>query len=130
MEEVLWSLSQQSRGLQNVRKDIGHVWDDEASREINSRYLNPHEQDDGRMQTAMNEQRELLNQAGRKLESTKELARQIEECAAMVAEKLRFAEHDMDNAYSNYDLYVQYNAEARSKFPLVQELISHANAAC
>lgn len=130
LEETLWPLSQQSRSLQDLRRDISHVWNDEAAREINSRYLNPHEGDNSRMQTALNKQKELLEQASQKLESTKEFAQQIEECAAVVTEKLRFVEQDMDNAYSNYDLYVQYNSDARSKFPLVQELISHANAAC
>jgi hypothetical protein len=130
LEETLWLLSQQSRALQDLRRDISHVWNDEAAREINSRYLNPHESDDSRMQMALNNQKELLEQAGQMLESTKEFAQQIEECAAVVTEKLRFAEQDMDNAYSNYDLYVQYNSDARAKFPLVQELIHHANAAC
>jgi hypothetical protein len=130
LEETLWPLSQQSRALQELRRDIRHVWNDEAAREINSRYLNPHESDDGRMQTALNKQKDLLEQAGQKLESTREFAQLIEECAAVVTEKLRFVEQDMDNAYSNYDLYVQYNSDARAKFPLVQELISHANAAC
>lgn len=130
LEEALWSLSQQSRALQNLRRDISHVWNDEAAREINSRYLNQHETDVSHLQTALNEQRELLQQAGQKLESTKEIAQQLEECAAVVTEKLLFAEQDMENAYSNYDLYIQYNSDARSKFPLVQELISHANAAC
>lgn len=130
LEEALWSLSQQERALQDLRRDICHVWNDEAAREINSRYLNPHESDVSRMQTALNKQKELLEQASQKLESTRELAQRIEECAVVIAEKLRFVEQDMDNAYSNYDLYVQYNSDARSKFPLVQELISHANAAC
>jgi hypothetical protein len=130
LEEVLWSMSQQSRALQDLRKDIGRVWDDEAAREINSRFLNPHEQDDGRMRREMDEQGKLLERAGRELESATDFARQVDECAAAVAERLRFAEQDMDSAYSSYDLYVHYNAEAASKFPAVQELIRRANAAC
>lgn len=129
-EETLWLMSQQSRVLQDLRKDVGRVWDDEAAREVNSRYLNPHEQDDARMRGEMDEQRQLLERAGRELEAAKEFARQADECAAAVAEKLRFAEQDMDSAYSNFDLYVHYNAEANSKFPAVRELIGRANAAC
>jgi hypothetical protein len=130
LEEPLWLLSQQSRALQDLRKDIMHVWDDEAAREINGRYFNPHEKDDSKLKAALNEQRELLEQADRSLESAKDIAQVVDECAAVVMEKLQFAEQDMDSAYSNYDLYLQYNSEARSKFPLVQELIIHANAAC
>jgi hypothetical protein len=130
LEETLWLMSQQSRVLQDLRKDVGHVWDDEAAREINSRFLNLHEEDDVRMRSEMNEQRQLLERAGRELESAKEFAQQADECAAAVAEKLQFTEQDMDSAYSNFDLYVHYNAEANSKFPVVQELIRRANASC
>lgn len=130
LEETLWLMSQQSRVLQDLRKDVGRVWDDEAAREINSRFLNLHEQDDALMRSEMNEQGQLLERAGRELESAKEFAQLADECAAAAAEKLRFAEQDMDSAYSNFDLYVHYNAEANSKFPAVQELIRRANAAC
>ena len=130
MDEVLWSMSQRSRALQDLRKDISHVWDDEAAREINSRYLNLHEQDDHRMRIAMNEQCELLEQGQEQLEATKDLALQVDEGSAVVTEKLRFAEQDLNNSYSNFDLYVHYNSEACSRFPLVQELLSHANSAC
>lgn len=130
LEETLWLMSQQSRVLQDLRKDVGRVWDDEAAREINSRFLNLHEQDDVLMRSEMNEQGQLLERAGRELESAREFAQQADECAAAAAEKLRFAEQDMDSAYSNFDLYVHYNAESNSKFPVVQELIRRANAAC
>jgi hypothetical protein len=130
IEDALWSMSQRSRALQDLRKDIGQVWVDDAAREINGRYLDPLESDDHRMRTAMNEQSEHLEQAGRQLESANDFALQIDECSKVVTEKLRFAEQDMGNSYSKYDLYVHYNAEARSKFPLVRELIDHANSAC
>lgn len=130
LEETLWLMSQQSRVLQDLRKDIGRVWEDEAAREINSRFLNPHEEDDGRMRSEMNEQRSFLERAGRELETAEVCAQQVNECAAAVAERLRYAEQDMESAYSNFDLYVHYNAEANSKFPAVRDLIRRANAAC
>jgi hypothetical protein len=130
LEETLWSMSQQSRVLRDLRKDIGRFWDDEAAREINSRFLNPHEHDDGLMLREMNEQRRLLEQAERELEAAIEFARQVDEYAAAVAEKLRFTEQDMDSAYSSFDVYVHYNSEANSKFPVVRNLINRANAAC
>jgi hypothetical protein len=130
LEETLWLMSQQSRALQDLRKEVGHIWNDEAAREINSRFLNPHEQDDDLMRHELGEQETLLERAGRELESAKVFAQQVEECAAAVAERLRFAEQDMDSAYSNYDLYINYNAEAVAKFPAVEELIRRANASC
>jgi hypothetical protein len=130
MEETLWSMSQRSRMLQELRNDIRRVWDDEAAHQINSRYLNPHEADNVRMTAGLNEQSELLKTAEQHLEFAKSLEWQIDECAAMVTEKLRFAEQDLDGSYSNYDRYVHYNAEACSRFPLVQQLIDRANLAC
>ncbi|HBB89485.1 MAG TPA: hypothetical protein DC047_17915 [Blastocatellia bacterium] len=130
MEETLWFMAQRSRTLQALRKDIHHVWDDEAAREINSRYLNPHETDSDRMAIGLREQNGHLKTAEQHLELANSLELQIDECAAVVEEKLRFAEQDMDGSYSNYDQYVHYNAEARSKFPVVQQLIGRANSAC
>jgi hypothetical protein len=130
MHEALWSMSQRSRSLQDLRKDIRNVWNDEAASDVNGRYLDPHEFEDDRMSTALGEQRELLEHAAQTLESTTDLTLLIDECSAFVTEKLQFAEQDMDNSYSDFDQYVHYNSEARSKFPLVLELIDHANAAC
>lgn len=130
LEDDLWLLSQQSRSLQDLRREIRHVWDDEAARAINSRYLAPHEQDEERLRDALNEQSRALESAARELTAADGFARRADECGAVVAEKLRFAEQDMDNAFSNYDLYVRYNSDARSKFSVVSELIDHANAAC
>ena len=130
MQDTVWSMSQRSRVLQDLRKDISHVWDDGAAREINGRYLDPQESEDDRMRTGLKEQSELLERAYQAVISATDLTLEIDECSAIVTERLRFAEQDMDNSYSNFDLYVHYNSEARSKFPLVLELIDHANAAC
>jgi len=130
MHEALWSMSQRSRSLQELRKDIRNVWNDQAARDVNRRYLDPQEFEDDRMRTALGEQREFLEHAAQKLHSTTDLTLLIDECSAFITEKLKFAEQDMDNSYSDFDQYVHYNSEARSKFPLVLELIDHANAAC
>jgi hypothetical protein len=130
LAETLWSMSQRSRTLQELRKDIRLVWDDEAAREINSRYLNPHESDDVRMSVTLNDQSEHLRTAEQHLDLANSLELQIDECAAVVADKLRFANQDLDSSYSDYDQYVHYNAESRAKFPLVRQLISRANSAC
>lgn len=130
MEETLWAISQRSRTLQELRKDIRHVWDDEAAHEITSRYLNPHETDSDRMTVALTDQNEHLKTAEQHLELARSLELEIDECAALVDEKLRFCTQDMDSSYNNYDHYMHYNGEARMKFPLVQDLIGRANSAC
>ena len=129
-DDVLWSVTQQSRVLQDLRRDIRIVWEDEAAREINSRYLNPHEADDLSMREEMKEQSELLKQAGHKVTAANEFGRQVEDLSKTVAERSQFARQDLDNAYSSYDVFVQYNADARSKFPTIRQLINRANSAC
>jgi hypothetical protein len=130
LEEALWSISQQSRVLQHLRRDIRMVWEDEAARELNGRYLNPHETDDLSMREQMKEQVELVKQAHNQVTQAEEFGRQAEDFAKSVCERAQFARQDLDNAYSHYDLYVQYNSDARSKFPVIQQLINRANDAC
>jgi len=130
LEDALWSINQQSRVLQNLRRDIRLVWEDEAARELNARYLNPHEIDDLSTREQMKEQVELVKQAQKQVREAEEFGRQAEDFSKTVCERTQFARQDLDSAYSNYDLYVQYNSDARSKFPVIQRLINQANDAC
>jgi hypothetical protein len=130
LDDAIWSLTQASRVLQELRGDISVVWEDEAAREINSRYLNPHEVDALSMRDEMQGQAELLKQADNKLHAAKEFRQQADNLSKTVAERSQFARQDLDNAYSSYDVFVQYNADARSKLPTIQQLINRANSAC
>jgi hypothetical protein len=130
MEEAIWSLSQQSRVLQDLRKDKRGVWNDEAAREINSRYLNPHEIDSQQMLAALEQQKRALDQTDARLGAAQADAQQADAYAMVVIDKLKFVEQDITNAFSLYDLFVQYNSDARSKLPRVYELIHYANNAC
>ncbi|HKQ09099.1 MAG TPA: hypothetical protein VJ464_28510 [Blastocatellia bacterium] len=130
MEEALWSLAQQSRVLQDLRKDNRSVWNDEAAREINSRYLDPHEIDSQQMLAALGQQQNSLDLIDAKLKEAQADAQQADAYARVVIDKLKFVEQDITNAFSHYDLFVKYNSDARSKFPRVYELIHHANNAC
>jgi hypothetical protein len=130
LDEALWSATQQSRVLQELRRDISIVWEDQAARDINGRYLNPHETDDLSMREGISEQAERLKQAKDRCEVAKNLGQQAEEFSLTIAERTKFARQDLVNAYSSFDVFVQYNADARSKFPTIQRLIDNANSAC
>jgi hypothetical protein len=130
MDDALWSVKQQSRVVQELRREIRIVWDDEAAREINGRYLNSHEADDLSMKEEIKEQAALLKQTDHKLVESKELGRKAEEFSKTITERNQFARQDLDNAYSSYDVFVQYDADARSRFPIIQQLINRANSAC
>ena len=130
MEDLLWSMAQESRTLQELRKDIRGVWQDEAARELASRYLDPHEDEDQQMLAGLNHQKDSLDQSKAKLVLAENQARQAEEYAALVAEGLKSTKQELQSAYGNYDTYVRYNSEARSKLPAIRTLISQANSAC
>src|SRR5689334_16066890 len=130
LNDAYWSATQQARVLQELRRDVRLVWEDEAAREINSRYLNSHEADDLSLREQIKEQVETLKQAEQKFEVAKDLSRRAEEFSKTVAERNQFARQDLDNAYGSYDVFVQYDADARAKFPAIQQLINRANAAC
>ena len=74
LDDALWSGAQQSRVLQDLRRDIRIVWDDEAAHEINSRYLNSHEADDLSLREEIKEQDELLKQADHKVDMAQKLS--------------------------------------------------------
>jgi hypothetical protein len=130
LNDALWSATQRSRVLQDLRRDIRIVWADEAAREINDRHLSPHETDDFSMRERIKEQAELLKQAGQKVDVSQDFGQQAEDLSNIIAERIKFARQDLENAYSNYDVFVQYNSDARSKLPTIQQLINRANSAC
>ncbi len=130
MEDLLWLLTQELRTLQELRKDIKGVWQDEAARELTRRYLDPHESEDQQMLVGLNRQMVTLDQSRSSLVSAESFAWQAEENAALVTEGLKSTQQELRSAYGNYDTFAQYNSESRSKIPLVLKLISQANSAC
>lgn len=130
MEDLLWSMTQESRVLQELRKNIYGIWQDEAARELTSRYFDPHESEDQQMLAWLNQQKDTLDKSALKLQSADGFARQATEFAEIVADRLKLTEQEITSAYSYYDMFAQYNSESRSKFPLIQDLINQANKAC
>jgi hypothetical protein len=130
MEDILWAITQESRVLQELRKDIRGIWDDEAARELNSQYLNPHESEDSQMLDGLNQQQDALNLSKEKLESAETSLCQAEEISVDIVDVLESTEKEINNAYSYHDTYIQYHSEAKSIFPAVYKLINQANNAC
>lgn len=130
LEDILWRMGQQSRVLQDLRREIQPVWDDNAAREVDSRYLNTHAADDERLLEQLHLQDESLDQSASQMAAAQEEGRRAEEQAVVVMEQLRFANQDLQGAYGHYDVYARYHVAARGKFPQVQALIREANASC
>lgn len=130
LEDMLWRMRQQSRVLQDLRREIMPVWDDNAAREVDSRYLNSHAADDERLLEQLHSQDESLDQTASQIAVAQEESRRAEEHAVVVTEQLRFAGQDLQGAYGHYDVYARYHAAARGKFPQIVSLIQEANASC
>lgn len=130
MEDMLWSMTQESRVLKELRQEIGGVWNDDASRELNSRYLDPHENEDSRMLVDLNKQKNALDESDAKLVSAETQGRYAEEYGSLVAESLKASKQDIQSAYGNYDHSIRFNSDSRSQFPIVNKLLNQANNAC
>lgn len=130
MDNLLWSMTRQSRSLLDLRKNIQGIWQDEAARELTSRYLDPHETEGQRMLTNLNQQKDTLEQASARLTSAEKYGQQAEELALQVNEGIQSTEQELKSAYGNYDTHIHYNSEASSKLPAIQNLINQANSAC
>jgi hypothetical protein len=130
MDDLLFTMKRESRALQELRKDIQAIWVDAVARELNGRYLNPHEGDDQQMLAALNRQKDVLDQARIRLDSAQTCARQAENHAATVIESLQSVEQERDKAGNEYERYRHYDSEARSRLPIIQGWIDQANSAC
>lgn len=130
MEDLLWSITQESRVLRELRKEIRGVWDDEASRELSSRFLDPHESEDQQMLASLAQQKDFLEKSQTKLQSSKTYAQQAEENAQVVVESLKSITQEESSIYSYHDTFAHYDSEARAIFPIVRRLINQANNAC
>jgi hypothetical protein len=130
MDDLLNTMKQESRALQELRKDVQAVWAGAVAQELNGRYLNPHEGDDQQMLAALDGQKDALDQAAIKLDSAQTCARQAENHAATVIDSLQSVEQDLGRARNEYERYRHYESEARSSLPIIQGWIDRANRAC
>jgi hypothetical protein len=130
MEEILWTMEQRSRTLQDYREDISNAWDDEAAKTLNSRYLNPHEEDDQKMITSLGQQKQGLEKASVELLKAKDHALKADSYSQKVSHFLEIERQEVTQAYHSYNLSLEYHAATQSELPKIEQLIYQANHAC
>lgn len=130
MEEILWKMQQRSRTLQDYRQDIRNVWDDEAAKIINSRYLNPHEEDDQQMLTFLERQKQSLEKAAAELVKAQDYALTSDSYSQQVSHFLAIEQQEVKQAYHSYNLSLEYHAATQSELPKIEQLIHQADHAC
>lgn len=130
MEDALWYMQQQSRVLQEFRKGIQRLWNDEASRTVNTKYLNPHEADDGIMLAEMQSQSQNLQEAKAKLQSADQHALEANRLSSEVGEYLTYCQQEVHTAYQYYEQYRDHHSRARTLLPQIEDAIDKANSVC
>jgi len=130
LQDQIWLLERRSRSLQDFRKDIQSIWNDEAAREINDQYLSPHESDDKNMLKAFKEYQRLSDQVKQKVDSSREYFLKINESANQLPERFELIRENISSANCHNDEYLSYREEARAQFREIRRLIKQANQAC
>jgi len=116
--------------FQDLRNDSSGVWQDETSRDIARRYLDPHQDNDARMLAGLNELNSALDESASKLETADGLGKEGAEHAERVAEGLEDCDQELRSANAGLDDFAELESEARSKLPVIHRLVSEANSAC
>ena len=129
MSDHLWNTEQQTNTLQNFRADIQGIWSDNNSREINTRFLEPHHSDTVSMQQAFHAQEDALELVALKIQEASAARGKAREAEASIQIHIKNTESEMNNANHEYGFFAQYNKIARSQIPSVEALIEKANKA-
>ncbi len=127
--DSLWRMGQISRVLQDYRKDIQYQWDDNASKELNLRYLNPHEDEDRKMMNLFQLHEEILKQLIHCISQIHEKFLELNQLWSDL-ERIKIKIRDeIKNAYANYDLYKENYSKSENLLPVIDDLIEKANSA-
>ncbi len=130
MEETLWKFARKNRDLRELRQDIAGIWQDDAARDINSRYLNPHESDAEEVLEALQKQYTYITEAAK----FRSLAREEERSAADFTDKmtrsLHATEKEMALVFSSHEETLRLHGKAQDLIPKIDQLIQSANSSC
>ena len=130
MEELLWRFARKNRELKNLRKDIQGVWDDDAARDINSRYLNPHETDAREVKASLQKQHTYISEARRFRRHALEEDRRVADAAQKMRLGLESTEREMSLVFSSHGEAKNLHAKALEMLPKIDQLIQSANSTC
>lgn len=127
-DDEIWRMGQVFRQLQEYRKDIRRQWDDAASRKINSRYLNPHEEDTQKMIKDLIDQKQKLGEINKCLALVHDQGVQANIFSLEIESILCKAQDEIKRSYANYDIHREKYLASKNKLPKVYELINKADS--
>lgn len=100
---------QQSNSLQRVRSGMTGIWRDQAAREVNGRYLDPHAEADDSLRRDLGEEKAELAKAAEHTRRTSELATTVTEKVELSVSLRREAAEDVKAAFS----YIERSEDER-----------------
>lgn len=130
MEEILWKFARKNRDLSELRKDIKGIWNDDASRDINRKYLNPHETDAKEVQTALQKQYTYVVEASKFRNQALTAERRVSDILDKMTRSLNATDREMTLVYSSYEEARKLHARAQDILPQVDQFIQSANSSC
>lgn len=130
MEDAVFKLQHQARILQEFRRDIGGLWDDNAARQVNQRYLDPHEADAAEINTELHSQYLALEKASDHFTQANQHAIQVENLSFAVTESLTFMRRESTTAREFQEHHRAQNVQAKGLIVKVDESIAAASAVC
>lgn len=130
MEDELFITRHQGRQLQEIRQRIAPFWEDEAAREINLRYLNPHADENDAMLEGCARQLAVLRATNTELEMAEKSALAVELLASDITEQLDLCEQDLALCFQYFEHYAQATSVTSALFVRIDELISNAFIVC
>lgn len=123
MDDELWMMAQQSRSLQDLRGDVGLVWNDSASQHLNSRYFDHHHTMSESMQESLAQRQQAEEQAQNELSVAEGHGRVAEAKAQIVSQLVHAVEQDLELVMDEYGQYVLYEGRAQTTSLQAEDLL-------
>ena len=130
MEEALWKFARKNRDLRELRQDIAGIWRDAAARDINSKYLDPHESDAQEIQAALQKQHTYITEATKFRTLALEEERSVFDLTAKMMRSSNATEREMALVFSSYEETQRLHGRAKDLLPQIEQLIQSANSSC
>lgn len=122
-----WQLTRYAQELQDYRGMLIGQWDDNASRDINGQYLNPHAEDEAVMRGLLEKKQLTIGQLCEKLDTIEQVNNQIKALSEEIHKLLIHCEEDLRKAVTNYDFSLNRKNDAEVKIPQTIALLNTAN---
>jgi hypothetical protein len=124
IRDELWQLEQRSRELQGTRDEARAVWDDQSSRTINDRYLNPHKVFSETLLEALKDQQAALAEAHSHTVEIEKAHIQFNQLVIEVTEDIPKIRELLKDAERCCDVATRYAQGSESSMKEVHSLIA------